>query len=258
MGLIFENGQWSLKPDAAGGVDLDNIKNTYIDLTDPIWTFQDMPAPPSGNGPAIQSVTHSGDINNIVFNAIPAGSSNQISQATYNMPRWYTPLKDNSGANLTTSDNFQMTLKIEPQTATAPCSSCLMLGISESPTSVGAATMKTIGMCLYRNNVNATTGFLDQFRMGCNSAQAIPIAGTAFSSSGNFCQANITKIRQDTISVNALYTHNASNSDRNNSSYSAAVNLYLTVAMFFRFNTDQALLNADEHWKMSYSLTKVT
>ena len=211
-----------------------------------------------GGGPVIQSVTHSGDVNNIVFDPIGAGSSNQITQATYNLPRWYTPLKDNSGTSLTTSDNFQMTLKIEPQTATAPCSSCVMLGISESPTSIGAATMKTIGICLYRNNVNTTTGFLDQFRMGCNSAQAAPITGTAFGSTNNFCQANITKIRGNTISVNAMYTHNADNSDRNNSAYGASANLYLTVAMFFRFNTDQALLNADEHWKMSYSLTKVT
>ena len=256
MGLIFENGQWSLGPDSAGGADLDNIKNTYINLTDPIWTLQDLS--PLAGGPAVQSVTHSGDINNIVFNAISAGSSNQITQAAYNLPRWYTPLKDNSGTSLTTSDNFQMTLKIEPQTATAPCSSCVMLGISESPTSIGAATMKTTGICLYRNDVNSTTGFLDQFRMGSNANTAAPIAGTVFASSGNFCQANITKIRGNTISVNALYTHNADNSDRNNSAYGAAANLYLTVAMFFRFNTDQALLNADEHWKLSYSLTKVT
>lgn len=255
MGLKLEGGKWILGPDAAGGADLDNIKNTYINLTDPIWTLQDMPGP---TGPVIQSFSHAADVNNIVFNPIPAAASNQITQNTYNGPRWYTPLKDNAGNQLTTNDFFQMTLKAEPQTATAPCSSCLMLGVSQSPTSVGAANMKTTGLCLYRNNVNTTTGFLDQFRMGCNTNGSAPIGGVIFPSSGNFCQANITKIRSDTISVNALYTHSSANSDRNNSTYTASANLYLTVAMFFRFNSDQALLNADEHWKISYSLTKVT
>jgi len=143
MGLKFENGKWILGPDS-GGVDLDNIKNTRVDLTDGTWTLQD-------NLSAIQSVSHASDVNTVVFNAISAGAANQISSGTsYDGPRWYKLLKDNGGTQITSDDLFQMTFKIEPQnTATAPCPSCVMLGISESPTSIGSANTKTFGLTLF-------------------------------------------------------------------------------------------------------------
>lgn len=256
MGLKFENGQWSLLEDATGG----DLKNIYIDLTDPSWTFQDIPA--MAGGPAVQSVSHASDVNSVVFNAISAGASNQITQATYNGPRWYKPLTDNSGNQITTNDFFQMTLRIDPQnTPTAPCSSCVMIGISESPTSFGSSNMKTAGLALIRNNASNSTGFLDSFLSALHGAPNLPIYGPlgGWSSTGNFCQANITKIRPTKVGIFGTQTANDSIRDQSfPGSFSPGLNLYLTVAMFFRFNSDEALLNADEDWKLSYNISRIS
>ena len=252
MGLKLEGGKWILGP--GGGVDLDDIKNTRIDLTDGTWTLQD-------NLSAIQSVSHASDVNTVVFNAIAAGAANQISSSTlYNGPRWYKLLKDNSGTQITSDDLFQMTFKIEPQnTATAPCPSCVMLGISESPTSVGSNNTKTFGLTLLRSGASSNTGFLDKFISGVHASSSIPIYGVTggWAASSNFCQANFTKIRTSTGALLGTVTNSQGTRDQSTHTFTSSVNLYLTVAMFFRFNTDAALLNADEDWKLSYSLTKV-
>jgi hypothetical protein len=236
-----------------GGADLSNV--TYegpIDLTDAAWTLLD---PDS----LVKSQSFAGGFNNIVMNALGAGSVNYnwAAGTDHRGPRWYIPLnaKDANGndVRINSDDTFLLEVVIKKGATTAEWNTGIVCGVCADPTSTVALTIDGAGGQL--NYVAAGNSAYGAWTVnaGSTGVSASNVRGiSSLLVSGNRIGA-VTYINLDSLDARVNDGSRNTNQD-----FVAATDLFLMVGVGLRSNTDTITDNDDTDFQIHYRAIKLT
>ena len=243
--VINENGTWVIKQDS----NLSSLEINTIDLTDGSWTFID---PMS----QVKSNTFANNINTVTFNDIGAGNANQNTHNDYQGARWYRFLTYEDGTPVNSLDNFIFIATVQAHSSSNPSPFGLAIGTARDPLatgSVGITRQNFQHIGLANETVNSNTGRSHEydrfFKLGGGSTNSNMTTASVMELTHKFSAGKNYGILS--VAANDLQGF------ANGTAYSSGGDLYLQIGVITRFNTNEALEDAQHKHTLKYKVIKL-
>jgi len=243
--VINDNGTWVIKED----INITNLKTNVVELTDGSWTFID---PMS----QVKSNTFANKINTVTLQDIAAGNANQNTQNDFQGARWYKLLKYDDGTQVNSEDNFIFIASVQAHSSSNPSPFGLAIGTARDPLATGSVglTRQTFQHVGYTNEtVNTNTGRSHEYD------RMIKLAGG--SAAANHTTASVSELTHKFSAGKNYGIISTPERDNqtfvNGTEYTSNVSIYLQVAVITRFNTNEALEDAQHRHTLKYQVIKV-